>query len=151
MPDWIYCGCEPPVGAVGTQSLLRDCQAIWCMPPGFRPWPGVPQPRDRLWLVWRRESATHTVLLLGGGRILQAPRDLYGTNLLWTAPDAPGLRTAASLLGYGGGNGMSFLCLGGVALPTARRPLQNLVGINNRLNVATAAQIAALIRLLPIV
>ena len=36
------------------QSLLREYRAIWCRPPGFRrPWPGIPQPEDSLWLVWR--------------------------------------------------------------------------------------------------
>ena len=151
MVDWIYCGSDSAVDAAGTQRLLRTHQAIWCSPPGLRPWPGTPQPADRLWLVWRESTTALAVLLLGGGRIAQAPRSLFGTILLWTNPDAPGLRAAAELLGYKGGNAMSFLRLQAVVFPAGQPSVQGLGGIDNRLNVATAAQVTALSALLPIV
>lgn len=150
MPDWIYCGSDSAVDAADTQSLLRTHQAIWCGPPGLRPWPGTPQPEERLWLVWRDSGNAQTVLLLGGGRVEQAPRSLFGTKLLWTDPDAPGLRAAAEQLGYGGGTSMSFLRLTDVVLPNGQPPIQGLVGIDTRLNVASAAQVAALMAALPI-
>lgn len=151
MAAWIYCGSVSAVDAAGTQSLLRTHRAIWCSPPGLRPWPGTPQPGDRLWLVWRESTAAQTVLLLGGGRIEQAPRSLFGTNLLWTDPDAPGLRTAAEQLGYEGGTSMSFLRLADVVMPNGQPPVQGLAGIDNRLNIASAAQVAVLTAALPIV
>jgi hypothetical protein len=64
-----------------------------------------------LWLVWRAAAAAQPVLLLGGGRIEQSPRLLFQTNLLWTDPDARGLRAAAEALGYGGPTSMTFLRL----------------------------------------
>lgn len=151
MADWIYCGSAAAVDAAGTQSLLATHQAIWCSPPGLRPWPGTPQPGDGLWLVWRESSEAQTVLLLGGGRIEQAPRALFGTSLLWTDPDAPGLRTAAERMGYEGGSAMSFLRLQAVVFPGGQPSVQGLGSIDNRLNVATAAQVATLSALLPIV
>jgi len=117
MADWIYCGSGPTVGAAGTQSLLRNRRAIWCSPPGLRPFPGVPQPDERLWLVWRESATAEVILLLGGGRIEQAPRVCFGTNLLWTNADEPGLRTEAEALGYKGGSAMSFLRLQAVVFP----------------------------------
>jgi hypothetical protein len=151
MADWIYCGSDSAVNAADTQSLLRTHQAIWCSPPGLRPWPATPQPGDRLWLVWRQSPAAQTVLLLGGGRIEQAPRNLFGTNLLWTDPDHPSVRAAAELLGYDSGTAMSFLRLEALVFPAGQPQVQGLGGIDNRLNVATAAQVAALSALLPIV
>ncbi len=151
MADWVYCGSHSAVDAAGTQSLLRTHRAIWCSPPGLRPWPGTPHAGDRLWLVWRESHSAQTVLLLGGGRIQQAPRALFGTRLLWTDPDAPGLRVAAEQLGYLGGKAMSFLRLSAVVLPTGLPPIQGLADIDNRLNVATPAQFAALSGVLPIV
>jgi hypothetical protein len=150
MADWMYCGSDSAVDAAGTQSLLHTRRAIWCSPPGLRPWPGTPDPGDRLWLVWHESSAVQTVLLLGGGRIEQAPRTLFGTNLLWTNPDEPGLREAAEVLGYEGGSSMSFLRLRAVVFPDGQPPVPGLADIDNRLNVATAAQVAALSRSLPI-
>ncbi len=91
MTDWIYCGTDPPAGAASTQSLLRTHQAIWCSPPGLRAWPGTPAAGDRLWLVWRG-TAPDSFVVLGGGVLLRAPRELYQTDLLWTDPDLPGLR-----------------------------------------------------------
>ena len=150
MADWIYCGSNSAVDAPGTQSLLRTHQAIWCSPPGLRPWPGTPQAGHRLWLVWRESTTAQTVLLLGGGKVQQAPRILFGTNLLWTDPDAPGLRAAAEHLGYGGGLAMSFLRLTDIVFPNSQPPIQGLAGIDNRLNVATVAQVAVLAAALPI-
>jgi hypothetical protein len=149
--DWIYCGSDSAVDAAGTRSLLRTHQAIWCSPPGLRPWPGTPQPGEREWLVWRESPAAQTILLLGGGRIEQAPRLLFGTNLLWTDPDAAGLRAAAERVGYKGGTSMSFLRLTDGVLPKGQPPVQGLAGIDNRLNVAPAAQVAVLMPVLPIV
>jgi hypothetical protein len=80
----------------------------------------------------------------------KAPRTLFGTNLLWTNPDEPGLREAAEVLGYEGGSSMSFLRLRAVVFPDGQPPVPGLADIDNRLNVATAAQVAALSRSLPI-
>lgn len=150
MADWIYCGSDAAADAAGTQSLLRSHQAIWCAPPGLRPWPGTPQPGERLWLVWRASTVAPTILLLGGGRIEQAPRSLFGTDLLWTDPDAQGIRAAAEQLGYEGGTAMSFLRLVSVVFPTGQPLIQGLTGIDNRLNKATAPQLAVLLAELPI-
>jgi hypothetical protein len=57
------------------------------------------------------------------GALLRAPRDLYQTNLLWTDPDAPGMRAEAERQGYGGGTGMSFLRLSGVAVASTPFPI----------------------------
>jgi hypothetical protein len=104
-----------------------------------------------LWLVWRESYFAKTVLLLGGGRIQQAPRALFGTRLLWTDPDAPGLRVAAEQLGYLGGTAMSFLRLSAIVFPIGLPAIQVLADIDNRLNVATPAQFAALSSMLAIV
>ncbi len=104
-----------------------------------------------MWLVWRESPTAQTVLLLGGGRVAQAPRSLFNTNLLWTDPDSPGLRDAAEQLGYEGGTAMSFLRLTDVVLPNGQPSIQGLGGIDNRLNIASAAQIAVLTAALPIV
>ena len=151
MADWIYCGSNAAVDAAGTQSLLRTHRAIWCSPPGLRSWPAIPQAGERLWLVWRESDSAQLVLLLGGGRIQQAPRTLFGTRLLCTDPDVPGLRAAAERLGYLGGTAMSFLRLSAIVFPTGLPAVQGLADIDNRLNVATPAQFAALSGMLPIV
>ena len=148
--NWIYCGSESAVDSAGTQDLLRNHQAIWCSPPGLRPWPGIPHPGDRIWLVWRNSPATEIVQLLGGGRIQKAPRALFGTILLWTERDTPGLRAAAESLGYEAGNAMSFLRLEAVVFPNAQTTIHGLGGISTRLNVATEEQFSALYALLPI-
>ncbi len=142
MTHWIYCGTVPPVDASGTQALLRDEAAIWSPPPGFRPWPGIPIPGETLYLVWR-SAPGKPVRLLGCGLILAAPRRLYGTEVLWTGRDDPGMRAAAERLGYTGGPAMSFLRLAapwladGAALPE----IEALADIANRLNIATEAQL----------
>jgi hypothetical protein len=149
--DWIYCGSDSAVDAAGTQRLLRTHRAIWCSPPGLRPWPGTPQPGERLWLIWHESATAEIVLLLGGGHVEQAPRSLFGTNLLWTGPDTPGLRAAAELLGYEGGAAMSFLRLTDVVLPNGQPLIHGLSGIDTRLNVASPAQVAVVMAALPIV
>ena len=107
----------PPVGADGTHELLERRGAIWCPPPRLRRgWPGVPQPGEKLWLLWRQMEVHQPTVLLGGGRILLAPRRLFGTGILWSDVDDRGLRQAAGALGYGGGNAMTFLRLENVVL-----------------------------------
>jgi hypothetical protein len=144
MADWIYCGSNSQVNAPGTQSLLRTHHAIWCSPPGLRHWPGTPHLGERLWLVWREEDFSPTVLLLGGGRIEQAPRARLDTNLLWTDVDHRGMRPEAERLGYEGGTAMTFLRLTNVIFPDGQPPISGLGGMDTRLNVATAAQVAVL-------
>lgn len=140
MANWIYCGSDPPVDAPGTQSLLRTHAAVWCSPPGFRPWPSVPQPGDRLWLLWR-DRAGGPVLLLGGGRLARNNQTRYGTDLLHTNRDIPGVREGAENLGYRGGQGMSFLRLGGLMFPRGVQAVVNgLGGIPNGLSEASEPQ-----------
>jgi hypothetical protein len=145
MPSWIYCGTAEQVKAANTQNLLRNHKAIWCPPPGLFPWPQPhPQSGETLWLVWR-ENLDAQIFLLGRGKILGAPRQLFETAVLWTDPDHPGMRDAAINLGYQGPLNMSFLRLENVCLPiNGMPPLQNLVGIQNRFNEAIAAQLAIL-------
>ena len=150
MTDWVYCGSDSAVDAARTQSLLRTRRAIWCSPPGLCPWPGTPQSGERLWLVWRESASARAVLLLGGGRIVQAPRALFGTNLLWTDPDSPGLRAAAMQLGYVGPTSMSFLRLSITTFPEGQPVIDGVRDIDSRLNIATSAQVAALVSALPV-
>ncbi len=150
MADWIYCGSDPPVGAAGTQSLLRTHQAIWCSPPGLRPWPGTPAAGDRIWLVWG-DGAGGSVFLLGGGRLVGNAQARFGTSLLHTNSDIPGVRAEAERLGYGGGLGMSFLLLNPVAFPASGHPVVAGLGpIPNALSEASAAQSAILSGMLPV-
>ncbi len=150
MADWVYCGSNSGVSAAATQSLLRTHRAIWCSPPRLRPWPGTPRPGERLWLVWRERSRDETILLLGGGRIEQAPRALFGSNLLWTDQDNRGVRAAAKQLGYEGPTSMSFLRLSKVVLTSGLASVRGLEDLDVRLNLATAVHVAALSGLLPI-
>ena len=144
MTDWIYCGSDPPVDADGTQSLLRTHQAIWCSPPGLRPWPGIPAVADRIWLVWRN-GAGGSILLLGSGRLAANTQPRFGTNLLHTTSDIPGVRDAAKQLGYGGGLSMSFLRVQEVAFPAVGHPaVAGLGAIPNALSEASEAQSAIL-------
>jgi hypothetical protein len=101
--------------------------------------------------VWRESDSSLTVLLLGGGRIEQAPRGRPDTDLLWTDVDHRGMRPAAKQLGYKGGTAMTFLRLTDVVFPNGQPPMQGLAGIDTRLNIATAAQVAALQAMLAIV
>jgi hypothetical protein len=144
MPDWIYCATGQQVDAASTASLLATHQAIWCSPPGLRPnGPGVPAPNDRVWLVWRDGGSP---VLLGGGRALAAPRQLYNTATLWVDPDMPGIRAAAVGLGYGGGPAMSFLRLGHphVLQPGEFPVIPTLGSLAGGPNPATDSQLAAL-------
>lgn len=150
MVDWIYCGTNPPVDAGGTQSLLRTHDAIWCSPPGLRPWPGVPQPRERLWLVWR-DGIDGPISLLGAGRLALNTQQRFGTNLLHTNTDIPGVRDEAEQLGYGGGLGMSFLRLQNVVFPTDGHPAIAQLGLlSSALNEATPTQSGILSAMLPV-
>lgn len=151
MAAWIYCATAGQVNAENTQSLLRSHRAIWCQPPGLAPWPGTPQPDDRLWLVWRQQAGAEPTALLGGGRVLAAPRQLYGTRLLWTNPDLPGVRDQAAHLNYQVGTAVSFLRLDGPVFPAEGRPeVAGLGQLSPGLNVATAAQAEVLAGVLPI-
>lgn len=149
MADWIYCGSNPPVDAAGTQSLLRTHNAIWCSPPGLRPWPGTPQPGDRIWLLWVNDGGT--LLLLGGGRLVGNSQTRFGTTMLHTNSDIAGVREAAEGLGYGGGLGMSFLRVGNVVFPASERPpVSGLGTVPTALSQATAGQSEVLAAVLPI-
>jgi hypothetical protein len=135
------------------QSLLREYRAIWCRPPGFRrPWPGIPQPEDSLWLVWRVLRSSKTVMLLGGGLVEHAPRSLFGTDILWTDRDSPGLHAAAERLGwYGGGKSMmSFLRLRDVILPIHDASMQGLTDMDGGLNIAMPSHVSILSGALPL-
>ena len=137
MADWIYCGSDAQANAAGTQSLLRTHQAIWCCPPGLRPWPGTPRGGDRLWLVWRASPASRIVLLLGGGRIDQAPRaSSTPTCCGRTLTSAACARqycwvTVAEMR-------CPFFCLRPIVFRGGRPRIHGLARIDNRLNVATA-------------
>ena len=151
MPDWIYCGSEGAASALNTQALLQNHAAIWCQPPGLARWPARrPQPDERLWLVYRVANLHETVLLLGGGRVVQAPRMLFRTNLLWTNSDVPGLRDAAIQLGYRGPTSMAFLRLNHIVFPNGQPQVQGLAGIRSGLNNASPEQIANLSVIVPI-
>jgi putative zinc finger/helix-turn-helix YgiT family protein len=152
LAGWIYCVTAGQVNATSTQSLLRTHQGIWCPPPGLFPFPGTPQSGDRLWLVWREVAGVEPTLLLGGGRVLAAPRHLFGTDLLWTNPDLPGIRDEAQHLGYSVGNATSFLRLGPTVLPSGGTPVQvaGLGQLHAGLNVVTPDQERLLDGLLPI-
>lgn len=83
--DFIYCGTAEQANAINTQALLLNQQAIWCPPPGLRPWPeSHSQDGERLWLVWRAVPGT-PVFVLGAGRIwAHQPPPKYGEVTLWT-------------------------------------------------------------------
>jgi hypothetical protein len=144
MHEWIYCGTEPPVDVAGTQTLLREMQAIWCPPPGLRAWPGIPEIGSHIWLVWRADPGAE-VFALGRGEILRAPRELFGTGVLWTGRDDVRLRDLAVSLGYGGGAAMCFLRVGNPWLVEEPGvPVPGLEEVANRLNRATDIQSDAL-------
>ncbi len=149
MTDFIYCGTNAQVDEKKTQALLINQQAIWCPPPGFRPWPEpYPQGGDRLWLVWRKKEGS-PVLLLGGGRLLYPYQSLCETPILWTDKNKPGLIEEAQRLGYGGPpnpKDMCFLCLNPVHfLPGYEiRPIKGLNGIESGLNPDPLERILAI-------
>jgi hypothetical protein len=144
--QWIYCGSDAGVGADATQSLLRSHAAIWCTPPGLRPWPGTPEAGDTMWLVWRSGGQA---VLLGGGILASAPQQRYQTSILWTDSDYPGVRAEAERLGYGGGTAMSFLRLHNTVFPSTDA-LSVPGNLSPGLNVASPKCIELLNRVLPI-
>jgi hypothetical protein len=84
-------------------------------------------------------------LLLGGGRLAGNARVRFGTSLLHTNNDIPGVRHDAKQLGYGGGNSMSFLRLHPMAFPAAGHPpVAGLGQLPNALSQASVAQSAIL-------
>lgn len=156
--DWIYCGTKPPVGATGTQELLRSHQVIWCPHRDVlhmrRPWPDIdPVPNEKLWLVWRGADQPN-VILLGGGRIWQAPRSRWETSILWIDEDHPGIRNAATSLGYRGPADMAFLHLRNVVIASDREMFPNRefadISIQSRFYDLTLEQENALQQILPI-
>jgi len=150
MPDWVHCATNQQVDATNTASLLTTHQAIWCTPPNLHPGgPGVPAADDRVWLVWRNG---HGPVLLGGGRVLPAPRHLYGTDSLWTNPDMDGIRAAAEALGYTGGSAMSFIRLDHPQIlpPPGFPPAAGLGPLAGGPSPATPPQIAILNGMLPL-
>jgi hypothetical protein len=90
--------------------------------------------------------------LLGGGIIEAAPRQLYGTTVLWTNQDAPGLRDEAKRLGYGGGAAMIFLPLRDSVFPAGSTPpaLPTLGTLDTGLNELSPGQANSLAAYLPI-
>ena len=150
MPDWVYCGTDQQVGAAETLALLVNYNAAWCSPPNLRAWPAAPAPAagDRLWLVWTGAGAPP--VLLGGGRILANAQPRYGTALLWTNTDIPGVTQYAMIQGYGGGTGMSFLRLGNVVACNAPFPNAPQLQVSpswNFVGPAIAAQLAAMLQI----
>ena len=131
MSDFIYCATDPPVGATGTQELLRaPWHAIWYPPPRG----GVqPSARDHVWLVWRSGNAVPN--LLGGGRILITDAG----SVLWTNRTLRGVRQAAIDLGYGGPSNMAFLHVENVVTPQDHVPV-NLGRIPAKLSIANPQQ-----------
>ena len=150
MADWIYCGTDPPVDAGGTQALLRARGAIWCPPPGMRPWPGRPRPGDRLWLAWRDPGKGSTVVL-GGGRLVGNGREKFGTDVLHSDADAPGVRDEARKVGFGGPNNMSFLLLRDVAFPRGdANEVPGIGAVATGLSIATSGQVAVIGSVVPV-
>jgi hypothetical protein len=90
-------------------------------------------------------------MLLGGGSVERAPRTLFGTNVLWTNRDAPGLHAAAERLGwYGGGKSMmSFLRLRNVILPIQQASVEGLTAVRDGLNIAAPSHVSILSGALP--
>ena len=80
----------------------------------------------------------------------RAPRGLFGTTLLWTERDCPGLRPTAIQLGYLGPTSMSFLRLRATVFPDGQPALRGFETIDSRLSVATTAQVVALSDALPL-
>lgn len=155
MTDWIYCATQQQVDAEHTQQLLIERGAIWCQPPGLRPWPqgSGPVPAERLWLVWRHGEEPG-LSLLGAGRFVESPRpgERFGTAVLWTNADQPGLREEAMDLGYTGPLNMAFLMLAPRVLPDGGRPqeIEEIDHLGNNLNIASGEDVGMLDALLHI-
>lgn len=146
MPDWVYVGTNPPVDANGTAALLRDNKAIWC-PPSARN-NGMPDPGDRLWLVWRPDGGPD-VDLLGGGIVTPNQQT---ADVLWTEAHRTGLRAAAQAVGYSGPTNMAFLVLDPRTVfdEGDYQTFTSLGMLANGLNPATPQQVAILGGALPI-
>jgi hypothetical protein len=100
MPDWSYCGKEPPVDAAGTRALLVRHRAIWAPPQALHA--QAPAAGDRLWLLWSHRQGAR---LLGGGRVEATTEG----GVFWTNRMLPGVVETARELGYGGPTNMRFL------------------------------------------
>jgi len=112
MANFIYLGTGVQVNADRTRQLLEEWRAIWCPPPRLRPWQGTPNHDDHVWLCWAESAGANEMLVLGCGKSQENPDGpRYGSEMLWTNRDIPGVTPAAERLGYGGGTGMSFLKL----------------------------------------
>lgn len=114
MASYVYVGTSGGVDAEHTAQLLRDFNAIWCPPTNVIRWNVQDQPKakDRIWLIWANQVPTFDPpLLLGAGHLMQATRARFGSEMLWSNGDAPGIRPAAERLGYRGPTSMVFLRL----------------------------------------
>jgi hypothetical protein len=136
-------GFEPNLRRLdASQAEKGRPDAVWCPPPGVLPWNVANQPvgGDERLLTYRAEG-NGPVLPIGTGVLLQTPSPpKYGTQVLWTDTDLPGLNLfaqASNGLGYGGGAGAAYLRLERIrvvqqqdveALAAALPPLQS--GLN---------------------
>lgn len=112
MTNYVYVGTSGGVDVKNTAQLLRDYNAIWCPPTNVIRWNVQDQPKenDRIWLIWANQLPTFDPpFLLGGGNLMKASRVRFGSEMLWSNADAPGIRPAAERLGYRGPTSMSFL------------------------------------------
>jgi len=130
----IYVATEDGVGPEQTMDLLNQMSAIWCPPPNLRAWSGEPTGGEKCILVYRGQNWQ----ILGSGQIRNNPREIFGTHVLWTQADVPGLRDCAIDLGYPGPNSMAFLILDNIKTrqlglgsdhAEALDPLQNGVNV----------------------
>ena len=142
----IYIATDAQVPCEQTAALLKDFQAIWCPPPRLRPWNGTPSSaRETVVLVHRAMGYT----LLVTGTVCQNTRLVFGTDLLWTNRDLPGVRQKAEGLGYSGPRNMTFLRLEGVR--AARQGVTGnagkfLDGLKPGLNTVTEHEVEGLIQ-----
>ena len=154
MIDWIYCVTAIQMDEAKTQSLLRTHQAVWCLPPTIVPRlrGEVPQPGDRLWLVWGKRIVGASMHLLGGGCVQKAPQQLFGTRVLWTGPEIPSTNQNAASVGIIGGPAMTYFRLHPIAIPSAEMllPLESFALLTVGLNEATADQVRLLSDVLPV-
>jgi hypothetical protein len=149
MSDWVYCATNAQANQERTANLLRNQQAIWCPPLPLDP---LPQAGDRVWLVWRHNSAGGQTFLLGGGRLLRREAATQDTEVYWTDADRPGLLQASIAETYDRqGADTAFLLLDVVAVFDP--PFQNVPGLgvmDSGLNRVTAGRLAVLQPLLQI-
>jgi len=150
--DLVYCATDTQVPAAKTAELLKRMRAVWCPPPRLRPWhvPVPPVGGERIWLLWFSQG--RVPILLGGGRLEVAPRQLFGTQVLWTNADLKGLKNAAIGLGYAGPTNMSFLLVADPMSPNngARPPVAPAAGLPSGLNDSNSALSNYLAGFLPI-